>query len=265
MQDLFTYPSPFTQVSEQSKIKIRDYIQKATESSDCLTSNNIHDNIKAFYELCYPQLQIRASKKRKRSLLFVTTEELANLKDAIITTLRSEMYIEAFNLFTQYCKHHKVPCRVLEALSKQDTQVVADGCLFSIKLETLPLCKYYQENNRVIPMCPSKWNTVMIHDGIITRVFAKGVEIKDHKKESIFMAISANCPIPQVQVFVNGQFIKPYLFWKLWRNMINKQGNIDSILKPLLTLIRRVYPPANRIKYTDPSDFIQTLWDTYVS
>jgi hypothetical protein len=105
----------------------------------------------------------------------------------------------------------------------------------------------------------------MIHDGIITRVFAKGVEIKDHKKESIFMAISANCPIPQVQVFVNGQFIKPYLFWKLWRNMINKQGNIDSILKPLLTLIRRVYPPANRIKYTDPSDFIQTLWDTYVS
>jgi hypothetical protein len=248
MQQLFTYPNTAT-ITEDSKKRIREYIQVATNSSDCLVSANLHDNIQAFNDWYRP----RANKKRKccNHVPKQWTEEL-------ILQLQANHFIAAFQSIAQYCHHNGLPNRVLSAIGKSSTALLADGCLFSFDYEEMVLCQYAIENNGWLQPLSSQWEIVLLQNGVMNRVSENGIEYDSEKGEALLLATSQNHRIPQMQLIVNGRFVKPRFFWQIWRQWCSGQQFYES--KPLLALVKRLYPLSDAITTTDPVQFLQTLF-----
>jgi len=258
MQDLFTYPSPFTPVSSDVQGRIRKYIYRATGDQDCLKSKCIHQNIRAFYSRF-----AKKSKKRKRLSAVVMTMKQALQINCIHRAIQDGFYRKAFDYLAKYCESIGVAHRVLSALCKDEEKVVADGCIFTIKYEPLPACKFYHSEGKIVPACPAQWNVAMIQDGVVHKVFSAGIAIPNPNKEAIFVTMSEHCPVPQVQVWSNGQFLKPDDCWKAWKKMATKNTE-ENIYKYFTSLLKRAYPPAKTIRSDNTAEFICKLWNMYI-
>jgi hypothetical protein len=254
MQDLFTYPSPYTHVSDKSKQSIRKYIISATDCKACVSSSNIHDNIREYYKWCYPR---KKKKKHNHDAVSIEQERYMNLT---IHDLEQGRYLSAFTNLSSYCRESGVSCSVLDGLRRDKAEVIADGCLFGINHEQLPPCKFYQIGGRVVPVCPNKWNVAMIRGGVITRVYANGVL---PEKDAVFMAMAAHCTVPQIQIWTESGFVKPDVCWNAWRKLV-VDGEGQKVMYVLSQALRKAYPACRVIKATTISEFICHFWKSFV-
>ncbi len=246
MQDLFTYyPSP-RKIPTECASRIRQYIQQATGNTDCLSSPQLMDNIQSFYDYFHTSAQ-------EKPKMVTFTAEQREWQKTILQCLRSSQYIDCFRLLAEYCRRSNAPCRVLQALQRQNSQVLADGCLFSIQYEPLAICKY-KSNNGIIS-ATDQWTVVMLRDGVATPVLPDGVSAAG---DALFLAKANESSIPQVQVWVDNHFISPSLFWKFWNHLSNNKPVDSYIIQSLVVFVRRVYAPV--VEDADPVCFLQMLW-----
>lgn len=243
MQEMFSYRSSAA-LSAECQLKIRRYIEQATGSAQCLSSADILDNIRSFNDWFR-----RGDKKRKRPLSLTT--EQSELKNQIIKGLLLNQYTKCFQLLSEYCQHSNAPCRVLQALQRRSSQVIADGCLFSIQFEPFALCKYKVAHKKITVTGP--WTVIALRDGKASLVTEQGISTSG---DALFMAqvLSQVSSVPQVQVWVNHQFISPFLFWKFWRAA--KENS--SVAQSLAVFAKQVFAPVPTL--TDPVSFLQLLW-----
>lgn len=254
MQELFSYQSS-APLTAECETKIKRYIQEATGSAQCLSSANMIDNIRSFSDWFR-----RGDKKRKRPVPLTTDQW--ELKNQIIKRLSLNQYTECFQLLSQYCQQSNAPRRVLQALQRHNSQVIADGCLFTIQFEPFVLCKYKVAKKKIFIGGP--WVVIVLRDGTANRVTEEGVSITG---DALFMALGPpqvpqvppQVPqVPQVQVWVNRQFISPFLFWKFWRSASTKSIENNSIAHTLAAFAKQVFAPVPTL--TEPVGFLQMLW-----
>ena len=251
MQNLFTYcPSPSAIVSKETHAKIRAYIEQATGNLDCLESSNVLENIKQFHSLFWQR-----PVKRKRFL----QNDSESIGNSIVSTIRKGQWMNVFQMLIKYCSCHEVPCRVLHALAEsqdQNRHVIADGCLFMVRHETMSICRFSVVAGTCAPL--PGWSVLLLQDGVVLPSPEIGVAMSQN--DAVFLAKKGDIDTPQVQIWLGDRFVHSFVLWSAWRKMVADELPDPFIKKSLMVLISRVYKPATLLPKTCIRTFLQLLW-----